>query len=196
MTDRIPTSEPASAVMTTPLHEEALESELIRKARAARWWKHDWPNKPITIWLLSTFVVGIFTFAYANYQTCRTSVETDSSRFSRLFEELTFRAAPLLVFSQYHEAQQTNVDHVSRARPPEYHFGYFLSLFSDPLYTNEDKAPSEEQREIDRLRVILNPSELYLFSEFRGRFPHELTYEGRGLIKKMASCRICATGGS
>jgi len=65
------------------MDEQALEAELKAaeiEARTHRW-SWGWVNKPITLWALSTIAVGVLSFTYTQFSTCRARVDTDSARY-------------------------------------------------------------------------------------------------------------------
>jgi hypothetical protein len=77
--------------------EQALEAELRAveiDARAHRW-SWGWVNRPITLWALSTIAVGVLSFTYTQFSTCRARVDTDSARYMHLVEELSFRSGAI-----------------------------------------------------------------------------------------------------
>ncbi|WP_428672385.1 hypothetical protein [Reyranella sp.] len=87
--------DPARPAM--PMDEQALEAELQAaeiEARARRW-NWGWVNRPITLWALSTIAVGVLSFTYTQFSTCRARVDTDSARYMRLVEELSFRSGAI-----------------------------------------------------------------------------------------------------
>ncbi|MGE5538543.1 MAG: hypothetical protein ACM30I_07980 [Gemmatimonas sp.] len=147
--------------------EEAFERDLLfaeaharaihtREERFGRW---AWINKPITIWILTTVAVGLLSFCYTNYSSCRTSLQTDNDRLDRLEAELTYRAGVLVgVVSSYASSTKEG--------------------------TEDDTAEERIAERSTTLAVSMDPSVSYHFEEFRGKFPDEIAYEAGRIVSR------------
>ena len=138
------------ALPATPMDEEALEAELRTAESEARTrrWNWGWINKPITLWALSTIAVGVLSFTYTQFSTCQARVDTDSARYIRLVEELSFRSGAIYAAAR---GADTNIE-------------AFISVL-DPgrtfLFTEfKDRLPNELVAEARQLLRKWHPSAL------------------------------------
>jgi hypothetical protein len=73
--------------------ERQLDELLVENEKATTSpWNWEWLNRPITLWLLSTFAVGLIAFSFSNYSACRSAQYADNERLVRLIGEIRFRA--------------------------------------------------------------------------------------------------------
>jgi hypothetical protein len=164
------------SVSQIPFDEEALEAEL-NKANKSIWLNLDWINKPITIWILTTVAVGLLTYAYTNYSTCRLSLDADNSRFDKLMSELKYRASLLVGFVGVLEA-------LPLADP-----SILAAISRNPKTTsNVAAAPPKQDNQVnitrESLQILLNPDKQYEQLEFKSKFLDEIADEAGRLIKK------------
>lgn len=107
--------DPARPAM--PMDGQALDAELQAaeiEARARRW-SWGWVNRPITLWALSTIAVGVLSFTYTQFSTCRARVDTDSARYMRLVEELSFRSGAIYGIARGHASGVPSGRSIDRA---------------------------------------------------------------------------------
>jgi hypothetical protein len=57
--------------------------------------KWDWLNKPIGLWLVTSFSLSIFGYLYTNYSSCRAAQAADDEMISRIVQELAERRSRL-----------------------------------------------------------------------------------------------------
>lgn len=133
-----------------PMDEHALEAELQTaeiEARARRW-SWGWVNKPITLWTLSTIAVGVLSFTYTQLSACQTRVNTDSARYLRLVEELSYRSGAIYGTAR---GADTNIVAVVSVLDPGQTF----------LFTEfKDRLPNELVAEARQLLRKWHPQEL------------------------------------
>jgi hypothetical protein len=133
-----------------PMDEQALDAELRVaeiEARAHRW-SWGWVNRPITLWVLSTIAVGVLSFTYTQFSSCRERVDTDSARYFRLVEELSFRSGA--IYGTAHGADTSMAAVISVLDPGQ------TFLFRE----FKDRLPNELVAEARQLLRKWHPREL------------------------------------
>jgi hypothetical protein len=147
--------------------EAALEAELTEAEATEQpkrsWWESELLNKPITLWILSTFAVSIITFGYANYSSCQVTGTSDDTKFSNIIYELS-----------------TRIGGLSGA------FANAGALSNTPDLTFFDSTKGKQNLIIftNALKYTMDPNNLHYFDEFKSKYPHELTFEAETLIRK------------
>ncbi|MGY4351240.1 hypothetical protein ACVWXM_007733 [Bradyrhizobium sp. GM7.3] len=70
--------------------EKELDDQLIaqEKRKVFSW---SFLNQPIVLWLFSTIAVGILTFTFTNYSSCKSELQSDREKLSKLLNEVGFR---------------------------------------------------------------------------------------------------------
>lgn len=72
--------------------EYKFDKEMQNSLRADRSiFKFSGLNQPISIWFLSTIAIGLMTFSYTNYSSCRINFDNDRERLSKIIVEANYR---------------------------------------------------------------------------------------------------------
>ena len=133
--------------------EDDLERRLAANNRRS-WVALGWANKPFSIFILSTCLVGLIGYCFTNFTTCHASFVNDTERFNRLWQELSYRAAQVTVKDRELSVEVwRNFNHYNRA-----------SVMSS-------------------WRQALDPSANYLYNENKGRFPYEVLADAQAILR-------------
>jgi hypothetical protein len=91
------TQEPHKSAPTDAAIDKELERELCEaEQKQERTSLAELLNKPFTLWILSTFLIGIFSFIYSNYTACQTQRAADNARLLQFAQEVIGREEGLM----------------------------------------------------------------------------------------------------